>query len=126
MRSDYETKKARFFIWRQVIVKIVKGLPQALLILALMSGCTTASLPVGGANVNIAPTNAAYTANCEYLGQVSSQMGKWSYMPVWEVRTQNVYNMRAEAYNRYGADTIVISTVQDYFAVGSALKCKKN
>lgn len=96
------------------------------LLLILIAGCNTASLPDGGVNVNIAPTNAAYTANCEYLGKVSSQMGKWSYMPVWEVRKQNIYNMRAEAYYKYGADTIVISTVQDYFAVGSALKCRKN
>ena len=96
------------------------------LLLILIAGCNTASLPAGGVNVNIAPTNAAYTANCEYLGKVSSQMGKWSYMPVWEVRKHNICNMRAEAYYKYGADTIVISTVQDYFAVGSALKCRKN
>ncbi|WP_132098901.1 hypothetical protein [Gulbenkiania mobilis] len=95
-----------------------------LLTIFTLSGCSTAKFPQNANNVAVVNRDASYTANCKPLGTVSSEINPWEWFGlVTEAQSQVIFDMRADAYERFGADTIILNHMGQFNGSATALKC---
>lgn len=102
----------------------IMGLSATLFILI---GC--ASAPVNSEKVTVIDGKNSFTSSCEMLGTVTSVVNPWAFGTESEASKQALWNMQAEAYNLYGADTLSIqrfgTSLTEIGGQGIALKCYK-
>ncbi|MBS7821602.1 hypothetical protein [Wohlfahrtiimonas chitiniclastica] len=88
-------------------------------------GCATQ--PQNAEKVTVLRGDNAYTASCEMLGKVQNVVNPWGFGSESEAAKQALWNMQAEAYEKYGADTLSIqfmgTSMTEVGGYGVALKC---
>lgn len=93
--------------------------------LFILIGCATA--PENSEKVTVINGNNAFTSSCKMLGTVTSVVNPWAFGTESEASKQALWNMQAEAYNVYGADTLSIqrfgTSLTEIGGQGIALKC---
>lgn len=91
----------------------------------ILVGCATA--PENSEKVTVINGNHSFTSSCKMLGTVTSVVNPWAFGSESEAKNQALWNMQAEAYNTYGADTLSIqrlgSSITEVGGQGIALKC---
>src|SRR5690606_4656334 len=95
-------------------------------VVILLVGCPTR--PPNADRVTVGRGSDSFTASCKMLGPVSSVLNGWKFGSEAQAGQQVLWNMQAEAYERYGADTlsvqdIGIASFTEYGGRGIALKC---
>jgi len=94
-------------------------------VVILIAGCATR--PVNADKVTIVQGSSSFTASCKMLGPVSSSVNGWTFGSAQEAQQQAIWNMQAEAYERYGADTLSVQSMgmsmTEVGGHGIALKC---
>src|SRR5690606_25586466 len=104
-RGDYNSAAKTFSGSERKIMNKTARLGAAATVIAL-AGCATA--PPNANRVNVVDGASAFTANCKMLGPVSERVNAWKFGSEQEAWQQVVWNMQAQAFERYGADTLSI------------------
>lgn len=91
----------------------------------LVAGCATP--PMNADRVTVIQGSNAFTSNCKMLGPVSDSVSAWKFASYQHALQQVIWNMQAQAFERYGADTISIqnagNSLGESFGQAVALKC---
>lgn len=93
--------------------------------LFVLIGCATA--PENSEKVTVINGNNSFTSSCKMLGTVTSVVNPWAFGSESEASKQALWNMQADAYDTYGADTLSIqrfgTSLTEIGGQGIALKC---
>lgn len=92
----------------------------------VVAGCTT-SVPPEAENVILHEEMNSSLKGCERLGPVSTEVSLWKMPTIDAAHIQAQDNLRAAAFQQYGADTVVLGTMDTEYtrilAQGVAFKC---
>ena len=93
---------------------------------AAVAGCTTTMAPEAQ-NVALHEHMSAIGQGCTQLGPVSTEVSLWKMPTIDAGHAQAQDNLRADAYRRYGANAVVMETMDTHItkvlARGVAFKC---
>ena len=93
----------------------------------VVAGCTS-SVPPGAENVVLHEQMTSGLKDCKRLGPVSTEVSLWKMPTIDAGHIQAQDNLRAAAFQQYGADTVVLASMDTYVtrvvAQGVAFKCK--
>jgi len=96
-----------------------------LILAAALAGCATMSQQAS--NVMVHSQVSSLLDDCERLGNVSASVSSWSKWDKRQTVQQARNNVREQAYQRYGADTVAILNADNYMTSatvqGIAFKC---
>ena len=91
--------------------------------------CCSAIEPTNFEKVTVVDGQSAFISSCKMLGTVTSVVNPWAFGTETQASNQALWNMQAEAYNLYGADTLAIqrfgTSLTEIGGQGIALKCYK-
>ena len=94
----------------------------------VVASCTT-NVPPEAENVMLHEQMNSSLKDCKRLGPVSTEVSLWKMPTIDAGHIQAQDNLRAAAFQQYGADTVVLETMDTYVtrveAQGIAFKCNR-
>jgi len=92
---------------------------------AAIAGCTT--MAPEAQNVALHKQTGTLGHGCEQLGPVSTEVSLWKMPTIDAGHAQAQNNLRADAFQQYGANAVVVETMDTHItkilAQGIAFKC---
>ena len=93
---------------------------------AAIAGCTTTMAPEAQ-NVALHKQAGSLGQGCEQLGRVATEVPLWKMPSIDAGHAQAQDNLRADAFRQYGANAVVVETMDTHItkilARGVAFKC---
>jgi len=87
-----------------------------------LAGCATVNPQAD--QVGIIKGNSAFSAQCQFVGNVVSHRNPMAFLDMAEYQQQVKNDLQMEAL-KLGADSVVLQTLDERGGTGSALKCAK-